>query len=177
MLNIITPCSRPENLLTIAQTIPSEARWIICYDDRVIMPPIENSIIMKCENTGAVGALALNHILDNFCFNDNDWILVHDDDNIIHPELYNNIKPFLNSDYSMIYWGQIENNVIRIPLEKLAPAVECIDTACYMIKWKLNSQLRHQPIYSKDGIYASQCAKNGPIIKINKYLCYYNYLR
>ena len=178
MLNIITPCSRPENLLAISATIPSEAKWIVCYDDRVSLPVVENAIFIKCPNTGPVGTLARNYVLDNFEFNNNDWILFHDDDNIIHPDLYSNIEQYLDSDYSMVYWGQKEkNSKIRLHLDYLIPSIERIDTACFMINWKYNSTVRHEQVYCHDGIYASQCSKNGPIIKLNKYLCYYNYLR
>ena len=177
MLYIITPCSRPQNLLEISKTIPNESQWIICSDNKVKMPYIQNAILMQCNDTGQVGTLARNYILDNFQFNQEDWILAHDDDNIIHPELYSNIKQYLDSDYSIVYWGQLEKESIRISLETVFPIANKIDSSCYMVNWKYNSKVRHKVIYNHDGIYAEQCSQNGSSLKIDKYLCYYNYLK
>lgn len=178
MLYIITPCSRPENLEKIQQTIPSEARWIICHDKKTDITPINNAITMICNNTGMVGTQARNHVLDNFPFKDEDHLLFHDDDNIIHPLLYENVKNHFEKDFSIMCWGQVnKDNSIRLyPTYDIR--VGNIDTASFLIKWKFNKHVRHRiDIYEHDGIYANQCAMNGGIIVLDGYLCYYNYLR
>jgi hypothetical protein len=179
MLYIITPCSRPENLIAIQPSIPNEAKWIICHDGKNgNIPSSIRASIMLCEDNGFVGAKAQNHILDNYTFNNNDCILFHDDDNIIHNELYSSISPFLNNDFSLMCWGQLnKDNSIRLkPSNK--PAIYQIDTASYLVKWKYNKHIRHDTaIYEHDGKYAEDCAKNGPVLTINDFLAYYNYLR
>ena len=99
MLYIITPCSRPENIEDISKTIPSEAHWIICHDNKVTLPNNINADVLVCDDSGFVGSMALNHVLDTYQFLDNDYILIHDDDNIIHPKLYETISHYLNSNY------------------------------------------------------------------------------
>ena len=34
MIHIITPCSRPENLSTIKQTIPEDCSWTVVVDEK-----------------------------------------------------------------------------------------------------------------------------------------------
>lgn len=178
MLYIITPCSRPENLPTIYSTIPKESIWIIAHDDKTTPLDLPRTLFMKCDDLGLVGTKGRNYILDNFNFNDDDLILFHDDDNIIHPRLYSTVSKYFSEDFSMICWGQLkkDNNIRLFPPEQIK--IGSIDTACFLIKWKYNKNIRHVTyIYEHDGIYAQQCANTGPVIKINDYLAYYNYLR
>lgn len=178
MIYIITPCSRPENLTLIYDSIPKETHWIICHDKNTSVPHYPNSTIMICENTGMVGIKARNYVLDNFPFTDDDYILFHDDDNIIHPLLYSSIVKNLDKNFSIITWGQLnKNKSIRLYPPSLIE-VGSIDTASFLVSWKYNKNIRHKiDTYEHDGIYAKECAKNGPVICINDYLCYYNYLR
>lgn len=179
MLYIITPCSRPENLDVIQNTIPTEAKWIICHDNNIKKISSKlNAIIMRCDETGLVGTKARNYVLDNYDFKDEDIILFHDDDNIVHSQWYNVVSQFFDYDFSIICWGQLnKDNSIRLyPTNN--PKIDMIDTASYLIKWKYNKHIRHNTtIYQHDGQYAEDCAKNGPIITINAFICYYNYLR
>lgn len=178
MIYIITPCSRPENLEAISKTIPPQCSWVVVYDKKVSMPPLNNATILKCEDTGMAGIKAQNFALDNLPLTDQDFILFHDDDNIIHPKWYSSISQLLSNDFSIMTWGQLnKDNSIRLePVSQ--PEVCKIDTASFLISWKYNKHLRHQiDIYEHDGIYAERCALNGPTLQINDYLCYYNYLR
>lgn len=178
MLYIITPCSRPENLLTILNTIPKECQWIIGYDGKNgIIPFIPNAIIMNCEDNGFFGTKARNHILNTFKFDDKDNILFHDDDNIIHPLFYKTISSILDNDFSIMCWGQLhKNSSIRLfPTNN--PKINHIDTASYLIKWKYNKTVRHNTeLYYHDGLYAEDCAKNGPVYTIDEYISFYNAL-
>jgi hypothetical protein len=181
MLHIVTPCSRPFNLLKILDTIPSEAKWIICYDNKHGDLPIKshnNIEILNCIDTGAYGVKARNHVLDNYSFNDNDSILFHDDDNIIHPDLYAEIQPLLDNDFSMICWGQLNpDNSMRLYPPRKRPRMHRIDTASYLIKWGYNKNIRHVEGLGHDCHYAKDCYNKTKTIRINKFLSYYNYLR
>lgn len=170
MLYIITPCSRPQNLETISNSIPNKSSWIVVHDYKYIMPDIPNATFLKCDDTGLVGTKARNFALDTIKFND--------DDNIIHPKLYQTIEPLLTNNFSIMTWGQLhKNNSIRLP-SQVKPKVGNIDTASFLISWKYNKLTRHRTdIYEHDGLYAEECANNGPMLCINDYLCYYNYLR
>lgn len=177
MIYITTPCSRPENLEQISQSIPSNCKWIVLYDNKVkINFNINNAQFIYCPNTGFVGADGRNYFLTNYNINDDDWIYSLDDDNIIHPDFFSIIEKYLNKNYSIIHWGQLKkNNQIR-----LEPKLELnkIDAACFIIKWKYNKNIRYAiDAYNCDGIYAIDCSNNGPVLKLDQYICYYNYLR
>lgn len=177
MLYIITPCSRPQNLSIIANTIPIDSKWIIVHDNHTDMPLINNATFFVCEDTGLVGTKARNFALDNINFSYNDHILFHDDDNIIHPLLYSTVSQVFDHDFSLLCWGQLnKDNSIRL-LPPKSIKVGQIDTASFLIKWKYNSHVRHRTdIYEHDGYYAEECAKNGLVLRLNEFLCYYNYL-
>ena len=177
MLYIITPCSRPQNLQVISKTIPIDSRWIICSDQNLDINLTIPHTHLKCKQTGKFGIKARNYVLDNFTFQNSDHILFHDDDNIIHSKLYSVISQYFDYDFSIMCWGQLnKDNSIRLEPSS-NPKRYKIDTASYLIKWKYNKFVRHQEdLYIHDGIYAEDCSKNGPIFKINDYLCYYNFL-
>ncbi len=177
MLYIVTPCSRPQYLEQISKTIPDFAKWIVLHEDHVKIPTISNMISVKCPKTGFVGADGRNYFIDHFVLNDEDWIYSLDDDNIIHPD-FHLIKDLLVNDVSMIHWGQLnKDNTVRLePLNTII--LDTIDAACFISKWKYNKLVRYNTTaYNYDGLYAIDCANNGPRIKLNNYLSYYNYLR
>ena len=101
-LNIITPCSRPENLLKISESInvPKENyRWIVVFDmDKL---PSKELIPENCEvhlyreNGSVVGHAQRNYALS--IINDG-HIYFNDDDTLLHSELWENIKDF-NFDF------------------------------------------------------------------------------
>lgn len=178
MIYIITPCSRPQNLERISTTIPAQCSWIVVYDNKVTIPPLSNATLMKCEETGYVGIHGQNFALDNLPLTDDDFVLLHDDDNIIHPQWYDSIKEYLSEDFSMLTWGQLNkwNRINMVPTS--VPKIGKIDTACFLIRWKYNKYVRHIPDkWEHDGIYAEECAKNGRVLCVDKYIAYYNYLR
>ena len=177
MIYIITPCSRPENIPVIAKTIPPECKWVIVHDHKAPVAPIDNATLLVCEDTGPVGTLARNYALDKLPLTDEDFVLFHDDDNIINPNWYNTVSKYLHEDFSIMTWGQIhKDGRERLPaLEQ--PKAYSIDTASYMIRWKYNKDVRHELVYHHDGLYAEACAKNGPVLCIKENLAYYNYLR
>lgn len=101
-LNIITPCSRPENLIEISKSIniPIENyRWLVVFDMDEL--PDENLIPKNCEvychrnSNSTAGHSQRNHAID--LINDG-HVYMNDDDTIIHKELWENIKN-LNHDF------------------------------------------------------------------------------
>lgn len=177
MLYITTPCSRPENLLEISKTIPKFAKWIVLYEPHISMPILDNMIPIECPKTGFVGADGRNYFLDHFDLTINDWVYSLDDDNIIHPD-FHLIEPLLDRDVSLIHWGQLNKNE-SIRLKALDEIIlDTIDAACFVSNMKYNRDVRCDTrAYNYDGLYAIECAKNGPRIKVNHYLSYYNYLK
>ena len=93
LINIITPCSRPENLHLIAKSIklPSYAyRWIVVFDSETIptdIPECEAYCIKDINSVcgNAQRNLAIDLVTEG-------WIYFNDDDTTMHPDLWNNIK-------------------------------------------------------------------------------------
>lgn len=177
MIYIITPCSRPENLEQISKTIPQECKWVVVHDNKKPAPNINNATFLVCDDTGIVGTKAQNFALDNLPLNDEDIVYLLDDDNIIHPRWYKTVSNWLNYDFSIMTWGQLyKDGSLRLRPTNM-PAPNRIDTACFMIKWKYNKNVRHEYVYHHDGIYAETCSFNGNTLCVDDYLAYYNYLR
>lgn len=200
MIYVSTPCGRPDNLVEIMKTIPDSWGWIVCYDDRVEIPEEikQRAILMKCENTGPVGMLARNHILDNFDFQDEDWIIQLDDDNIVHPnaeKAFSNIGDY--SDYAIIAFRQcFWNNQVRLQ-PTYPPKLGNFDTGAYIVNWKYVKGIRYHQVYVADQLYVMDCFYGGmllgsntddgkgahedlltppPMGIIDKNLSYYNYI-
>jgi len=101
-INIITPCSRPKNLIKISESIniPKENyRWIVVCDSTEL--PEENLIPKNCEiyfhknKESTSGNSQRNYAIDMV---DKGHIYFNDDDTILHQDLWENIKN-LNNDF------------------------------------------------------------------------------
>ena len=178
MIHIITPCSRPENLIFLKDSIPEKCNWIVVYD-KLAKPTseIEGATILYSPYTGSAGNPNRNYALDTIEFSDTDWIYILDDDNIIHPEWYDKVKDFTADYLNMIAWGQVcKNNSVRLAPSN-NPNVGNIDTSCYMVRGKVMKTLRYDMLYEADGIMARQAYEQGGFMMLDQYLGYYNYLR
>jgi hypothetical protein len=178
MIQIITPCSRPENLIFMKDSVPTECNWTIVYDNSVKEKlEIEGATILHSPYTGSSGNPNRNYALDTIEFSDTDWIYILDDDNIIHPEWYDRVKDFTDEHLNMIAWGQVwKNNTVRLAATN-NPNVGTIDTSCYMVRGRVMKTLRYQMDYVADGIMAREAYEQGGFMMLDEYLGYYNYLR
>lgn len=180
MIYIITPCTRPLNLPEMQKSMPQDVKWIIVYDSTVKNNyRIESAVNIKSPYTGAFGNpnrnIALEHIAKEA--NDDDWIYVLDDDNIIHSSWYDTIKDHLTVENNMICWGQMFPNGFHRS-DATSDFVVPVDTAQYMMRWGIVKNLRFELEYEADRIYAEEAFKlAGNCLKIEKDVCYYNYLR
>jgi hypothetical protein len=106
-LNIITACSRPENLLEISRSIniPNENyRWLVIFDMKEF--PNKNLIPNNCEiychqnPISEAGHSQRNHAIE--LINDG-HVYMNDDDTILHKDLWENIKDL---DHDFISFSQ-----------------------------------------------------------------------
>lgn len=113
-LNIVTPCSRPENLVKISQSIniPTENyRWIVVFDMDEI--PQGHVIPSNCETylhknpQSTVGHAQRNFALDLI---HDGHVYMNDDDTTIHPELWENIKD-LDCDFISFKQNGVHGNL------------------------------------------------------------------
>ena len=178
MIHIITPCTRPENLPYLAESIPKECNWVVVYDASVgDAALVEGATTLYSPYTGFAGNPNRNFALDSIEFDDLDWVYILDDDNIIHPEWYKSVKDLNDSHLNMVNWGQVHKDG-RIRLNAAhKPAVSQIDTACYMIRGQLMRYLRYTNEYAADGLLAEKAYTAENTLRLENHISYYNYLR
>ncbi len=173
---IITPCSRVQHLESISKTIPNECIWVIVYDsnynDQIL--PYGDIILTPKYVSGSYGKPHINYALDTLKLTYSDSLSVLDDDNIIHPDWYENVQSLCNNNYDILSWGQLWNdNTMRLrPTEHMI--FRLIDQASYMWRYGFNPTIRFDESYFGDGTFAEKLGQNSHCI--NKYISYYNYL-
>ena len=176
-LNIITPCSRPENLEIISKSINiprDKYRWIVVFD----LLDMPENIPDNCEwySIKDVNSISGN-AQRNFALNlvTHGHIYFNDDDTIIHHELWEEIK---NQEADFISFKQVEkdgsirlegNNISvgNIDSHNFVTSINCVGDT----RWVLDR-------YDADGVFARRCfEKAKTILYIDKVLSAYNTLR
>ncbi len=191
-LNIITPCSRPENLedvelsiyTAILHSFPytlSNIRWIVVMDG-VNKPEINIELAefhyLESGELGISGNPQRNYALD--IINDG-YVYFLDDDNKIHHQFIKYYRSFISSypDHGFIV-NQLNNDgSIRLYAPDI-PSVGNVDTAQFLLTREMIGDVRWDPFnYCADGKFISDIHKiyGDKIIKVNRNLSYYNELR
>ena len=183
-INIITPCSRPSNLIEIAHSIniPKENyRWIIVFDlDNL---PEESQIPSNCEtylhrdkNSTA------GHAQRNFAMSlvKKGHIYMNDDDTVIHPELWDHIKE-LDQDF-ISFMQNSADGTLRLEGSKVE--VGYIDSHNFIVSKNITDGIEWTiDRYDADGYFAKEvysriCRENAYTkAYIPKVLSVYNSLR
>lgn len=170
MVYIITPLWKLANVELLESVIPDECHWIIVVDKAKSHEKIKlksnNHTILYPEGVPANdigGYRNRDWVLDNFDFNDEDWIRHLDDDSPIHKDWFDNIKPYLDHDLGMIVWRTQTFHPVYIKSHSpsglygcweyfynrgkddgmiggFSPA--CIDACSHMAKWKYVKDVR-----------------------------------
>lgn len=178
ILNIVTPCSRFENLNKIADSIniPRECyRWIVVFDS-VDIPDIDlpptGEYYTHTNHRSCAGHAQRNFA--NTLISDG-YVLQLDDDTILHPDLWDSVK---HCDHDLVSWRQMEKNGTHRLFEGQYMQNH-IDSGSFMVKRDfIDNLLWDIEKYHADGIFAENIiSKNPSILNIDKYLSYYNYLR
>jgi len=178
-LNIITPCSRPENLHKISESIniPRENyRWIVVFDMEEF--PDKNLIPENCEIYLHKNPLSIvGHSQRNFALDliTNGYIYFNDDDTLIHSDLWENIKD-LSSDF--ISFIQLHKSG-EIRLNGDIIKVDYIDSHNFLVSKEIIGDTKFFiERYDADGYFAEECyRKSKNITHIDKPLSIYNLLR
>lgn len=178
-LNIITPCSRPQNLIKISESIniPKENyRWIVVFDMDEL--PAKELIPNNCEiylhrnPNSKVGHSQRNFALELINYG---HVYMNDDDTIIHPGLWENIKN-LNNDF-ITFNQSSSDGTPRL----ISGNVEVgkIDSHNFIVSRDLIGETKWiVEKYDADGYFAKECySKCKSFIVIDKFLSIYNYLR
>lgn len=177
-LNIITPCSRPQNLDVISNSINiprDQYRWIVVFDAIEVpenIPENCEAYAIKDVNSTSGNAqrnFALDLVTDGH-------IYFNDDDTIMQPNLWNEIKDEDDTDF--ISFQQI-NKDGSIRLEGLNVSVGTIDSHNFVVSKKAMGDIRWVlSRYDADGVFARECfEKAKTILHISKTLSVYNSLK
>lgn len=188
---IVTPVSRPQNLPTIAATIPRGCIWVLAFDacvDEAQVASIRRRgighIHYETGVSGFWGKPQINYALDKLNLSgDRDWLHVLDDDNVMHPEWWHQIVKHIDTtNTSLLAWGQ----QFKCGKERLPWPTEfkvgAVDQASYMWQPMLTEQADAFDLgYEADGRLAARLALNCDLydrasVVIQKHLCFYNYL-
>ena len=178
-LNIITPCSRPENLKEISKSInipKDNYRWIVVYDSEIKMDSEfipENCEMYNYKDTNSiVGNAQRNYALDLI---KEGHIYLNDDDTLIHPNLWKNIKDLKND---FICFQQLyKDGQPRLFLNIVQ--VGYIDSHNFIVSKDILGDTKFIiNRYDADGYFAQECfSKSKNSIYIPKPLSIYNQLR
>jgi len=179
-LNIITPCSRPENLKAIEESInipKRNYRWIVVFDREEIptdiyLPKIAEYYCYKQWNS------CVGHAQRNYGINiiEKGHIYFNDDDTIIHQDLWQNIKNHKDVDFISFIQSD-KNNNIRLIGDNIN--IGFIDSHNFIVKYEIaKKELFEVNLYYADGVFAKKCYDNSnKVLYIPKVLSIYNYLR
>lgn len=177
-INIITPCTRPENLMEISKSIKipkKNYRWIVVFDLDYVDPSL---IPDNCEYhyhrnpNSQVGNGQRNYVLD---FIKDGYIYFLDDDTIMSPYLWDKVKDL---DNDLITFGQLyKNGDLRVDGKTVRR--DYIDTGCALISRKLIGDSRWiENLYQGDGVFLTECHLKSKTYKYLPYaLSIYNALR
>lgn len=173
MIHILTPCSRPWNLVMIAPSIPPRCSWKVAFDKSTGVQ--SRGKWYTSQFTGHWGHPVRNEMLSRLKAKPDDYVLFLDDDNLIHPNWYEHIQ---GATADMVTWGQ-ENKDGTVRLRATdQPQIGNIDMGSFMVKYKIAKQLKFTDVYEADGIFAMQAAQKANNIQtINESISYYNYLK
>lgn len=176
MIEIITPCSRPQNLEKIKDYVglhyPS-IRWHICYDLSKVKEfnNIHNAVVTGIYG-GVSGNAQRNKAIEGIK-NMDSWVYCLDDDNLLHPD-FHTLHSMDLSNYDIVTFDQqLQDGSIRNGND---PRETHIDQAQFMIRRSI-----HEPYtqdYNADGILIERLVKKYPDrwLYIPKVLSYYNRL-
>jgi hypothetical protein len=179
-LNIVSPVSRPENLIYLYASIDNQRKkapqnikiaWHVFLDIKEEnYDPLVNTLKSKFSNTtfywhhtwgqGVVGHNQRNFYLSSFL--QDDWVYFLDDDNILHPDFIETLIPILNQeDVSAIIVSQqvLKDHTVRHALpENITPGK--IDTAQFIIKTSYITPEDRFPLqYDGDGHFITNFYK------------------
>ena len=195
-MHILTRCTRPQNLLTIQKTVfpsPIVVIWHIIFDTTTLKD-IDAELLNKLQNGSTRFHFVkgdgtdylypqLSDIIDGLF--ESAYIVILDDDNVIHPDFYNVIKSEIeaNPDKEAFVFEQFvdKKDFTGLEVRNVGPEhmkLRHIDSAQYVIRQSLYTKGRYEGGYCGDGVFIENLYKNhsGKFHFIHQQLCYYNRL-
>lgn len=191
MITIITPCSRPENLeklhdsIVHSQVVPNKWKWIVVKDeDKPNLLtyffsehiPILNNYVPG----GVAGKKQINWALDKMKeYGLNTWVYFLDDDNLMHPE-FDRVITQAMCDFpdalAFTFSQELPDGSVRLGNDI---SVCHIDQAQFIVHTDLIGDLRYEQKYEADGIFIETLYKahQDKFVVLPNVISYYNKLR
>jgi hypothetical protein len=186
-MTIITPCSRPENLQKLKESINFDKihKWIICYDTsngRKYPSIFSHKKILEIEANGESQKSIVGHFQYNAALDlvEDDYVYRLDDDNIMHPDFWKKEFTLTDDIASLVYTFPSCRRTGELYVDAKIPKVGFIDSACFCTHTRLIQKDRWQvDKYEADGLFIETMVNKtqGKFNYTSNYLAYYNYLR
>ena len=188
-LHIITPVSRPQNLVKIAETLISvhPDHWHCIVDPRRVdkLPTINKDLpfpvsILMGQNPGEWGNGLRNEGLERIPADADIWVYFLDDDNAMHPRFREVAEQALNKypEAKWLIFRQILRNGAVYLSAFTKPIPNCIDIGQNLFHRQLIGKIRFplEP-YNADGYFCQSLSGIITPIHVDEPVCYYNYFR
>lgn len=196
-IEILTRCTRPENLLRVKESILSSGsrnlyEWKIIFDTSVVSY-VESKVLSAVSSfetyfwEGQKGDMShglLNRAID--MVHEDSWIYVLDDDNELHPDFFREIQRANEENPSARGFIFSQNvggkDFTGLQVREASPdnvKVQKIDMAQFVLQKSLVGPKRFEPMkYVADGIFIQELFEERPddFVFIPKILCNYNSL-
>lgn len=195
-LHVLTRCTRAYNLKTIKNTLypsPLNVVWHVIFDSTTLKD-IDAELLHELQDEKTkfyfVKSDGVDYLYPQLTdvintLEDDSYVVILDDDNIIHPDFYNEIDKAIkeNPDKEAFVYKQFVNkkDFIGLEVREVGPQhmkLRHIDSAQYVIKKSLYIKKRYGGGYCGDGEFIEPFYKqySDKFYFIDKILCYYNYL-
>ena len=195
-INIITRCTRIDNLYKIKESIFTNqkfiVKWFVIFDTSMIKSVDTDIIIMLQEcgadfrfltgQSGSLGYGLINKYLDEI---DSGWIYILDDDNILHEKFYESIsdKMTSNTDIKAFVFGQKVDgkDFTKLDIREAKPEnmkLKSVDLAQFILSREIIGDCRFELRYDADGLFIENLykEKSDNFLFIDEVISYYNYL-
>lgn len=197
-LNIITRCTRTQNLNSVSKSIFNKSNfqiiWHVAFDTHVLKD-IDAEILSDIQSNGGLcyfikgidgdfGHDIINQILSQI---DDGFVFVLDDDNIIHEDFYEELyRSIISNPHKLgfVYNQRIDGkDFTGQEIRYCDPSkmkVSQVDMAQVVLHITLIANIRLCNMnYIADSIFIEKVYNSLPdsFLFINKILCYYNYLK
>jgi len=176
-LNIITPCSRPDNLQVISESInipKDNYRWIVVFDALEIPTNVPDNCEAYClkDNNSIYGNAQRNFGIDLVT---KGHVYFNDDDTIIQQTLWDEIH---DKDFVDFISFKQSNKDNTLRLEGIEIAINFIDSHNFITSFKCIDTRWVLDRYNADAVFAIECYKNAKeTLYIPKVLSVYNSLK
>lgn len=195
-INVLTRCTRPQNLLEIKKSIFVEKfdiQWYILFDTSIIKD-IDADLLFNLNSPnihlkflkgepGDMGHKFINLEIDRM--SDDEWMYVIDDDNIIHEKFYFTIESNFSSEKEGYVFSQKVGGIdfSGLDIREASPEnikVGSIDFCQFLLKKSLIGKNRLvEGEYTADGRFIESIYNNNieKFLFIEDIICYYNKLQ